>query len=79
MPYGNRKSSHKNAHPCSPIGTFCVRLHILQYPLLLRADNEGPDQPVLMRRLIWAFVDRKLHKGPFLALFITNETNTTMR
>ena len=30
--------------------------------------NEGPDQPALMRRLIWACVVRKLHKGPFRVL-----------
>ena len=28
-------------------------------------DNEGPDQPAQMCRLIWAYVVLKLHKGPF--------------
>ena len=60
----------QHIHPCSLMLAFSVRRHILQYPLILYADNEGPDQPVimLMRRLIWACVVRNLHKGPFHAL-----------
>ena len=58
------------ANMCSLIWTFSVRRHILQYPFILLADNEGPDQPALMRRLIWACVVLKLRKGPFHALRI---------
>ena len=38
---------------------------ILQYPLILKKDNEGPDQPAQMRRLIRACIAHKLHKDPF--------------
>ena len=52
------------------IWTFSVHQHILHYPLILEADNEGPDQPVQMHRLIRACIVHKLHKGPFCALCI---------
>ena len=55
---------------CSLIWAVSVRLYILQYPLILSADNDGPDQPALMRRLIWACIVRKVHKGHFLVLCI---------
>ena len=32
--------------------------------------NKGPNQPAHMRRLIWAGIVRKLHKGPFRTLGI---------
>ena len=28
---------------------------MLQYPMILLADREGPDQTARMRRLTWAF------------------------
>ena len=44
--------------------------HILQFLLILLADNEGPDQPAQMRSLIRACVVLKLQTGPFRALRI---------
>ena len=62
MPYANSEIPDEPAHPCSLICTFSVRRHILQYQLILLANNEGPDQPAQMRRLIWACVVHILHK-----------------
>ena len=42
MPYANREGPNELAHPCSLIWIFSVRLTILQYPLILKADIEGP-------------------------------------
>ena len=67
MQFVDNVGPDQHAHPCSVIWAFSVRRHMLQYPLILQADNEGPDQPALMRRLIRTFVVRKLHKGPFCA------------
>ena len=33
----------QHAHPCSLFWVFSIHRHILQYPLILYADNEGPD------------------------------------
>ena len=38
-------------------------------PWILWADIEGPDQPALMRRLIWAFAVSKCHRYIFMATF----------
>ena len=65
----------QHAHTWCLIWTFSVRRHKLQYPLILHADNEGPDQPVFMRRVIRACVVRKLHKGLFCALCIRSHTS----
>ena len=70
MPHANSEGPDERAHPCSLIWLFFFRRHILQYPLILEADNVGPDQPVRMRRFIMACVVRKLHKCPFRALRI---------
>ena len=70
MSYANSLGPGEHAHPCSLIWTFSVCRHILQYPLILSADNAGPDQPARMRRMIRACVVRKLYKGPFRALRI---------
>ena len=63
MSNANRKGQDQHAHPCSLILAFSVRQHILQYPLILKAGNESPDQPTQMRRLIRACVARILYKG----------------
>ena len=65
MPHANSKGPDEHAHPCSLICTFSVRRQILQYQLILQADNEGIDQSARMRRLIRAWVVRKLHKDAF--------------
>ena len=70
MLYANSDGKDQHSHPYSLIWTFSVRRHIIQYLLILVADNEGPDQPAQMRRLIRACVVRKLHKGRFRALRI---------
>ena len=36
------------------------------------SEQLRPNQLVLMRRLIWAYVVHKLHKGPFLLVCIIN-------
>ena len=43
---------------------------LLQYPLILKAGHEGPDQPAHLCRLIRACMVRKVHKGPFRAFCI---------
>ena len=73
MSYAKSEGPDKHAHPCSVILAFSVRRHVLQYLLILKADNKGPNQPAHSRRLIWACVVRKLHNGPFLALRIIGE------
>ena len=70
MPYANSESRDEHANQCRLLWTFSVCRHILQYPLILKGDNEGPDQPAQTRRLIWACVVRTLHKGPFRMLHI---------
>ena len=70
MPYANGEDPDEHAHPYSLFWTFSVHQHILQYPLILQADNKGPDQPAHMRRLIRAFVVRKLYYDSFRALHI---------
>ena len=67
MQFADNVSPDLRAHLCSLISVFSVRRHILQYSLIPLADNEGPDQPALKRRLIRACVFRKLPKGPFCA------------
>ena len=39
--------------------------HILQYPIILLADSEGPDQTAHPRSLIWAFAVRICLKTHF--------------
>ena len=68
MPYANSEAQDKRAHPRILIWSFSVHRHIPQYPLILYAGNESPDQPAQMRRLIRACVVRELHKGCFHAL-----------
>ena len=70
MPDTNCEDQDKSAHQCNLFWIFCVRRRILQWPLILKAGYEGPDQPAQMRRLIRACVVRKVHKDPFSALCI---------
>ena len=46
---------------------FHLGLHsyILQYPMILLADSERPDQTARMHRLIWAFAVRRCLKTHF--------------
>ena len=59
--FADKVSPDQRANLCSLICAFSVRRHILQFPLVLYADSEGPDQPALLH---------KLHKGPFRGLRI---------
>ena len=70
MQFTDNVDPDQRVHLCSLFWAFSGHQHILQYPLILSADNEGPDQPALMRRLIRAGIVCKLHKGPFIALRI---------
>ena len=70
MSYANSQGPDERAHSCGLIWTFSVRRHILQYTLIMVADNKGPDQPARMSKLTRACVVRKVHKGPFRALRI---------
>ena len=54
MQIANNIGPDQHAHLCSLMVVFSVRRHILQYPMILYADNEGPDQPAFMRWLIRA-------------------------
>ena len=64
MPYATREGPDERACPCSLIWTLSVRW--LQYPLILWAGNEGPDQPAQSGRLIRAFIVCKC----LMALFV---------
>ena len=65
MGYSSKKGAFEHAQKCadsdhpahvqSLMRVFVLHWHILQYPVTLLADNDGPDQTVRMRRLIWAF------------------------
>ena len=46
------------AHAQSIIHASALDSYILQYPMILLADSEGPDQTARMRSLIWAFAVR---------------------
>ena len=70
MQFADKVGPDECAYLCSLIWAFSVRQHILQYSLILKADNEGPDQPVLLRMLIRVCVDCKLHEDPFRAMCI---------
>ena len=49
MPYANSEGPDERVHLCSLVWTFSVRRHILEYPLILKVDNESPDQPARIR------------------------------
>ena len=66
MSYANSESLDKRAHPCSLIWTLSIHRLIPHYPLILKVDNEGPDQPARTRRLIWACVARNCIRARFL-------------
>ena len=57
MLYVNSKGPGECTHPGSLMSKFSFHCHILQFPLILYADNEGPDQP--------AQADLDLHCPPF--------------
>ena len=51
MPLADNVGPDQRAYLCSLIWAFSARRHVLQYPLIMQAGNEGPDQPALMQRL----------------------------
>ena len=59
MQFADKVGPDECAYLCSLIWAFSVRQHILQYPPILKVDNEGLDQPVLLCRLIMACVVHK--------------------
>ena len=67
-------------YPACLVRAFALHWNILQYPMILFADNEGPDQTARMRRLIWAFAvlicpkTRFAWRGPHM-LLINFETH----
>ena len=61
MHYANSEDQDQHEHLCSLIWTFSVPRHILQYPLILLADNGDPDQPARKRRLLRVCDVRKLN------------------
>ena len=56
MPWNMRKM-HKyyQVHAQSIILSFALNSYILQYPMILLADSEEPDQTAQVHGLIWAF------------------------
>ena len=52
----NSKDLDQPVEICSLIRNFATL--VLQYPMILLADSEGPDQTARMRSLIWAFIVR---------------------
>ena len=61
MPYAISESPAEHVRPSSLTRICSDFRHVLQYPLILLASNEGTDQPARCR---------KVHKGPFRALRI---------
>ena len=55
----------QSAYPRSLIRAFFGRRFILQYPLILVAGSEVPDQTAQMRSLVWDFVARIYDKSLF--------------
>ena len=49
------KDPDQQAEIYSLIRNLYIVCYVLQYPLVLQADKEGPDQTAPMRMLIWAF------------------------
>ena len=61
----NTQSDH-TSHAQSIIRVFALNYYVLQYPMILLADSEGPDQTARMRRLIWAFATLIMPEKTFL-------------
>ena len=57
--------SRHNAPAQCLIRAFYLHCYILQNPMILAADSEGPDQTARMRSLIWAFALRICPKTRF--------------
>ena len=70
MHFADNLGPDQLAHLCSVIWAFSVCQHILQYPLILKADNKGQDQPALKHKADQACFVYKLHKGSFHVLYI---------
>ena len=65
--------SHESAHAQGAILAFTLNSCILQYPIILLEDSEGPDQTAHLRSLIWAYAVRACPEDTFslsTALFI---------
>ena len=62
----NCVNCHHPAHEQCIIWAFALySLYILQYPMILLVDSEGPAQTVGMCRLIWTFAFCICQKTPF--------------
>ena len=70
MHFADNIGPDQHEHLYSLILTFSVCQHILQQPLILSVDKEGPGKPAHMHRLIRACTVHKLHMGPFHVLNI---------
>ena len=57
--------SHHPAHEQSLIRAFVFHWYILYYPMVLTADDEGPDQTVRICRLFWVCCPH-MPEGTFL-------------
>ena len=55
MTFEPRPAKSAFEHAQSITQAFALHLYILQYPLILFADSEGPDQTAQMCRVIWTF------------------------
>ena len=53
VPNANSKSPDQLAEINSLIKIFTMLRYVLQYPIILQAHSEGPDQNARMRRLTW--------------------------
>ena len=69
MPYVNGECPNERVHQCCLLWTSSVRRHILQYPLILQAGKERPDQYVNVQADLGLRCPQ-LIKGPFRALRI---------
>ena len=57
MLYVSSEGQDEPAHPCSLICAFSFCRHVLQYPLILLAENEGQDN---MKACAYAQADQGL-------------------
>ena len=76
MPYANGKGPDRRAYLCSLLWAYqFVDIYYVQYPLILLAGNEGPDQPAQLRRLIRTCVVRNCIRALFVC-YASNRWNS---
>ena len=66
MHFADNVGPDQRAHLQSNVGIFCSSIYTIVSTDFVSGQREGPDQTVLMHRLIWGYVVHKLQKGLFV-------------